>query len=369
MNTGLLKTPLHDEHKALGARMVPFGGWDMPVQYSGVMAEHHAVRQAAGLFDVSHMGRVAVRGKGAEAFLDHITTNDVKKMTDGRCQYSLLCREDGGIVDDIIISRNLAEDYLVVVNASNRAKDFSWMQSQIRTGIDDVVLTDESDVWGLVAIQGPKSVKIVEKFFNQDVSALSYYHFKKTVWKDATIILWRTGYTGEDGFEIFVPTVLVANLWRELLFFGKDDGLLPVGLGARDTLRLEAAYSLYGHELSDSINPLEAGLGWVVKFDKGDFVGREALIKVREKGVMRTRIGFELSEAGIARDGCGVFCGDKKIGVVTSGTHSPTLGKAIGLALVDAGSIREGDNILLDIRGKKKNGLVVKTPFYTRLKK
>lgn len=361
----LKKTPLHAEHLALGARMVPFGGWDMPVQYEGVLKEHQAVREKAGLFDISHMGEIRVRGAGARAFLNHMTTNDIATMTDGRCQYNLLCQPDGGVVDDIVVCRLTSQEYLVVVNASNIAKDEAWLRSHQTS---DVEIINESDAWALVAVQGPKASTIVAAVLAIDVSRLKYYHFMSCPRNGLELMVSRTGYTGEDGFEIFIPVADAPQLWRELLQGGSAHGLAPVGLGARDMLRLEAAYPLYGHELSESINPLEAGLGWVVKLDKGDFIGREALQKIRAAGPGRQRIGFEIMEPGIAREGCTVSTGNSIIGAVTSGTHSPTLGKSIGLALVKSGAVCEGENILLDIRGKKKKGLVVKTPFYSRKK-
>lgn len=364
MATSLLKrTPLYDEHLKLKARMVPFGGWEMPVQYEGVLQEHKAVRQAAGIFDVCHMGEIIVSGANALSWLNSMTTNDVSKIADGGCQYNLLLFENGGVVDDIIIYRHAVTHFLIVVNASNIQKDFDWLLSRQTTGVE---IVNESDAWGLIALQGPKSVEILKKALAKDFSALGYYHFTKGSCQGSETWVSRTGYTGEDGFELFLAAEEVAQAWRCLLQEGAALGLKPAGLGARDTLRLEAAYPLYGHEISAAINPFEAGLGWAVKMDKGDFVGKAVLAAVRHAGVKRRRIGFELEEAGIARQGYGVFDGEQQIGIVTSGTHSPTLGKPIGLALVDTGVGEVGRKILLDIRGKKKKGVIVKTPFYKR---
>ena len=348
-------TPLHEDHLALKARMVPFGGWDMPVQYTGVLAEHAAVRERAGLFDVSHMGEFLVTGKGAAAFLNQMTVNDVSKMVDGRCQYNVMCDETGCAVDDIIVMRESSERYLVVVNASNIEKDFAWLT---RHKPDGVSLTNESEAWALLAVQGPQSSKVIAQVMGQDFSHLRYYHFKKLNWQGHEVILSRTGYTGEDGFEIFVPSKAAAQAWQAFLSVGAT----PAGLAARDTLRLEAAYPLYGHELTSTISPLEAGLGWVVKLDKGDFVGRSVLAKQKQEGLKRRLVGFNMTEAGIAREGCPVYSeAGEAIGFVTSGTHSPTLKLAIGMALLQYGV---AGNILIEIRGQKKKAKIVPTPFY-----
>jgi len=351
----LKQTPLHEEHVKLKARMVPFGGWDMPVQYTGVLAEHAAVRERAGLFDVSHMGEFLVTGKGAAAFLNQLTVNDVTKMVDGRCQYNVMCDDTGGAVDDIIVMRESAERYLVVVNASNIDKDFGWLAKHKP---EDVSLTNESDAWALLAVQGPQSSKLIAQVMGQDFNDLRYYHFKKMTWQGFDVILSRTGYTGEDGFEIFVPARAAAKAWQMFL----TAGATPAGLAARDTLRLEAAYPLYGHELTSKISPLEAGLGWVVKIDKGDFIGRKVLAKQKQEGLKRRLVGFNMTEAGIAREGAPVFSeAGIAIGFVTSGTHSPTLKLAIGLALLEYGV---SGNILIEIRGQKKKAKIVPTPFY-----
>lgn len=363
METNLKKTVLNDEHRALKARMVPFGGWDMPVQYSGVMAEHEAVRTRVGLFDVSHMGEFIVTGPQAKAFLNRVTTNDLSKLYDGRCQYGMLCYPNGTVVDDLIISQLAPERFLVVVNASNIQKDFDWMALNNREKVD---LENISDLMGLIAIQGPKAALVVEEMFGKSFADLKYYHICEIEHEGHSLFVSRTGYTGEDGFEVMMPTSQAVALWRRALEVGAKHGIAPVGLGARDTLRLEAAYSLYGHEINDTILPLEAGLGWVVALGKGDFVGRDALVKGKEAGLKRHLRGFEMTEAGIAREGSAVFSGGKRIGHVTSGTHSPTLKKALGLVLVDAHHAAIGSEIEIDIRGKMKKARLIKTPFYKR---
>lgn len=353
------RTPLYDEHVRLNARLVEFAGFKMPVQYTGLVKEHEAVRTAVGMFDVSHMGEFLISGEKARAFLNFVTTNDIDKLYKGRCQYNLMCYENGTVVDDVIVSQLSDHRYLMVVNAANREKDFAWL---MKHKPDDVVFQDLSDDLSLIAVQGPKSVSVLEKIFSKKFSDLKYYHFEQILDPDLAkgVLVSRTGYTGEDGFEILLPNEKAVGVWQALL---KLD-VMPIGLGARDTLRLEAAYSLYGHEISDEILALEAGLGWVVKLDKGDFIGREALQNLKEHGVKRKLVGLELSEPGVARERCLVLDVQKQeIGTVTSGTHSPTLEKAIALALVRTPFSEIGTQVLVDIRGKHKKALVVKTPF------
>lgn len=364
----LKQTPLHAEHLKLKGRMVPFAGFDMPVQYTGVIKEHEAVRQAVGLFDVSHMGEFWVEGEGAKAWLNRMTTNDCSKLVDGRCQYNLLCYENGTVVDDIIVSQITPDKFLIVVNASNVDKDFAWL-SQHKPA--DVTLKNIGDGFVLIAVQGPNSPALMKRVFGRDFAALKYYHFDVLPGTATAplpgVFVSRTGYTGEDGFEVLVPNAQGAQLWNDLLAKGSDLGVCAAGLGARDTLRLEAAYSLYGHEISDAISALEAGLGWVVKPDKGDFIGRAALVAEKSSGSKRKVVGFEMSESAIARDGCEAFTEDgKRIGRVTSGTHSPTLKKALGLVLLDADYAAIGTQFLLDIRGKRKKAVVAEKPFYKR---
>jgi aminomethyltransferase len=361
--TELKRTPLYDEHKKLKGRLVPFAGWEMPVQYSGVIDEHMTVRENVGLFDVSHMGEFEIKGKKAFDFLNRVTTNNVAKLEDGGCQYTLLCYENGTVVDDLILGRIAENHYMVVVNASNIEKDFSWLTKQNAEGAE---LTNVSDDYALIAVQGPKSPELVADVLKEDLASLKYYTFKKADSTQTDVTIFRTGYTGEDGFELMVSTDQAAQLWQQLVIQGEKYGVKPCGLGARDTLRLEVAYSLYGHEINSEINALEANLGWVVKLKKGDFIGREALQKIKDAGVTRKIVGFEMTEAGIGRDGCPVFVGDNQIGYVTSGTHAPLLKKAVGIALVDVNYKELGTEILIDIRGKKKKAIVQKTPFYTR---
>jgi aminomethyltransferase len=362
----LKKTPLHSCHTALKARMVPFGGWDMPVQYTGVLQEHETVRAKVGLFDVSHMGEFFVRGKDATSFLNRVTTNDIGKMVDGRCQYTLLCYENGTVVDDLIVSRLKDDDYLLVVNASNIDKDFQWLKSQLR---GDVVLTNASDDWVLLAIQGPQAPSVVSTLFGPRCLDVKYYHFIQDQYQNQKVSVSRTGYTGEDGFEVFVPASLGVAAWQEILRAGQGFGIQPIGLAARDTLRLEAAFPLYGHEINDQTLALEAGLGWVVKFDKGDFIGKAALQAAQQAGLKRKLVGFEMVDSAIARDGFAIYDNDQKIGHVTSGTFAPSLKKSIGLALIETNSASVDRTIFLEIRGQKKKAKTVKTPFYQRLKK
>jgi len=359
----LKRTPLYDEHLALKGRMVPFGGWEMPVQYAGVIAEHNCVRTKVGLFDVSHMGEFFISGPKARDYLNRVTTNDVEKLSDGRCQYTLLCYDNGTVVDDLIISQISSDHYLVVANASNIQKDFEWLTQQNQEGVD---LKNSSDEKALLAVQGPSSLNLIHNVFGQDFTDLKYYHFKTFTHEGVSLYISRTGYTGEDGFEIMIPEDHAVTYWKKILDQGQEFGIQPIGLAARDTLRLEAAFSLYGHEISDKINPLEARLGWVVKLDKNDFIGKEVLVKIKSEGVQRKVVGFHLSESGIARDGYPVYQGQELVGQVTSGTHSPSLKKSIGLALVQKEFSNEGQEILIDIRNKKKKAVVVKTPFYKR---
>jgi len=337
----------------------------MPVQYTGLVKEHEAVRTAAGMFDVSHMGEFLISGEKARDFLNFVTTNDINKLYKGRCQYNLLCYENGTVVDDVIVSQLSDKRYLMVVNAANREKDFSWLNEHKP---QDVQLKDLSDDLSLIAVQGPQSVSVVENVFKKSFSDLKYYHFEQISGHDLKegVLVSRTGYTGEDGFEILLPKAKASEMWQTLLKLN----VVPVGLGARDTLRLEAAYSLYGHEISDEILAPEAGLGWAVKLDKGNFIGREVLENLKEHGLKRQLVGLELLDPGVAREGYVVLDTQKlSIGMITSGTHSPTLKKAIALALVERGFSEIETQVLVDIRGKHKKALVVKKPFYSPLQK
>ena len=362
-------TPLRDRHRALGARMVPFAGWLMPVQYGGILDEHRAVRTAAGLFDLGHMGQVDVSGPDALPFLQYVTTNDVAALDAGQAHYSLLPNERGGLVDDIIVYRRPSGDgYMVVVNASNAAKDVAWMLARRAERPDlDVQVEDISDEFGMVAIQGPLAETIVQERTDVDLSTLEYFWWIDGVVGGIPTMIARTGYTGEDGFEFYVPIGRVGELWDALLRAGDGHGLVPVGLGARDTLRLEARMSLYGNELGEEINPLEAGLGWAVKLDKGPFVGRDAIAAMRDAGPPRRTVGFKLVERGgsprahyeVRQDG-------RPVGHVTSGAFSPTLGENIGLALVERDAAGVGRPLEVMVRGRPIGATQVKTPFYRR---
>jgi aminomethyltransferase len=356
------RTPLHDVHVQSGARMVEFAGWDMPVQYAGLLDEHEAVRTRAGLFDVSHMGEVVFRGPKALAALNHVFTNDLSRVADGQAQYGCLCREDGGIVDDVVVYRRSAEDLLVCVNAGNRQKDFEWL----RDHAGGAQVTDESDDWVQIALQGPRSQAILQPLTPVDLAKLKTFWFTTGSVHGIECTLARTGYTGEDGFELFCRAADGVRLWKAVLEAGKPEGLVPAGLGARDTLRLEVAYRLYGNDMDDVTTPLEAGLGWVVKFDKGDFIGRDAMLRQKEGGLPRKLVGFVLTDPGIARHGFDVLHDGKKVGTVASGTRSPTLKTSIGLAYVPPSLAAEGSTFAVDIRGRPASAQVVKTPFYAR---
>jgi aminomethyltransferase len=357
------KTPLYDAHVKLGARMVPFAGWEMPVQYAGVIAEHEAVRTKAGLFDVSHMGEFEFTGPEALACLQWLTPNDVSRLHIGQGQYSLLCNEKGGVVDDIIIYRLEDSRYLMVVNASNIEKDLKWVQAHQQ---GNVKIADRSSEFALLAIQGPKAMGIVQKIASCDLSALPRFGCEWAALNGAgECLVARTGYTGEDGCEIFVAPTKAISLWDALMKAGATDGLVPAGLGARDTLRVEMKYPLYGHELSDSTNPIEAGLDWVVKLNKAsDFIGKAEIQKVKAMGPKVSLVGFEMIDKGIPRDGYPIVDQKKIIGAVTSGTMSPSLKKAIGIGYVPAALAAIGSKFSVDIRGSERVARVIATPFY-----
>lgn len=359
----LKPTPLRAEHVALGARLVPFAGYEMPVQYpTGITAEHQAVRTAAGLFDVSHMGEVEVRGREAREFVQYVTSNDLDRAAVGQAQYSTLLNHDGGVVDDLLVYR-FPERFLLVVNASNREKDVVHLREH--AGRFDVEISDRSDEIALLALQGPKAQTILERLTDDRLDDIGYYHFREGRLLDRNALLSRTGYTGEDGFEIYLENKDAVAVWRALLEAGKPEGLTPAGLGARDTLRLEMGYALYGNDLDEEHTPLEAGLGWVVKLGKEDFIGREALIRQKEAGVPRKLVGFRLRERGFPRPGYEVRTA-RGAGVVTSGTVSPSLGVGIGMAYLPAEAAQPGTEIEVVIRGQGIPAEVVKPPFYTQ---
>lgn len=363
--TAPLRTPLYDRHKSAGARLVEFAGWEMPVQYNGVIEEHRAVRTAAGLFDVSHMGEFRVTGSGAEAFLQSMTPNNVEKLRVGRAHYSGLLTERGTYVDDLLVYRLGEEEFLLVVNAANSAKDFAWLAARKPA---DVELSDVSSSYALMALQGPEAPRILQALTPVTLGEIRYYRFAHGEVAGQPALISRTGYTGEDGFELYVPPEAAVPIWDALMEEGKGKGLLPAGLGARDTLRLEAAMALYGHELDDITTPWEAGLSWVVKMAGGDFIGRDALAAQKEAGTERSLAGFEVVGRGIARQGHKVLVDGAEVGVVTSGTWSPTLEKALGMAYVPVAINEPGTEIELEVRGRKLGGVVVELPFYSRPK-
>jgi aminomethyltransferase len=354
-------TPLKAEHESLNAKMVEFAGWYMPVEYKGLRQEHMNTRENVGLFDVSHMGEIRVRGPKSLETLQWLTTNDVARLSPGQAQYSLLPNESGGLVDDIIVyCIEPNANYLVCVNASNADKDFAWMKAHNR----GAELTNESEKWGQIAVQGPKAMTLVERIFSSSARDIAPFHFAEIEFQGAKCIVARTGYTGEDGVEVFVPAATTVSLWRELLDKGRDLGVQPVGLGARDTLRTEMKYSLYGHEIDDHTNPYAAGLGWVVKPEQKDFVGREKILEQKSRGLERKLVGFIMTERGIPRAGYSLFSFDnKEIGKVTSGTVSPSLNDNIGIGYVDQNMSEIGTQLYVDIRGRKVKARVVKTPF------
>ncbi len=363
MADDLKRTPLHDEHEALGGKMVPFAGYAMPVQYpTGITAEHKAVRDAAGLFDVSHMGEFEVRGPDALALVQRITVNDASRMDVGQAQYSAMCREDGGIIDDLIVYR-FPDHYMLVVNASNHDKDWAWVVSH-EEGLD-VELEDRSDATGLLALQGPRARAILQPLTDTDLDTIGYYRFAEGRVAGVDAVISATGYTGEDGFELYVPASRAADLWRAILDEGAAHGLIPAGLGARDSLRLEMGYALYGNDLDEDHTPLEAGLGWITKLDKGDFVGRESLVAQKEAGVERRLVGMRLTERGFPRPGYEIRSAGAGVGVVTSGTMSPSLGVGVAMGYVPTRLGGAGTEVTLDVRGKELGAVVQRPPFYT----
>lgn len=362
----LCKTPLHGEHRDLGGKLVPFGGWEMPLQYApGILAEHEAVRTAAGLFDVSHMGRYEVSGPGCFGFTNFLVTNNVAKLDPGRLLYTPICNEKGGVLDDVTAYR-FEDRVLVVVNASNRARIWEWMTQQSREWDGDaVVLTDRSDELAQIALQGPKAQEVVLGRIGADIDSVGYYHFVETDLFGVPALVSRNGYTGEDGFEIYFPAKSAVALWRDLLSAGQSLGIVPAGLGARDTLRLEMAYCLYGNELSPEISPIEAGLGWTVKQKRKDpFIAQPVLTRQKAEGTRRRLVGFQTEGRRLPRTGQDVYAADEKIGIVTSGCFSPSLGHGIGLALVGADHAVPGATFEVDVRGTRVAAVLVDTPFY-----
>ncbi|EZP76128.1 glycine cleavage system aminomethyltransferase T [Parageobacillus genomosp. 1] len=363
----LKRTPLFPVYERYGAKTIDFGGWELPVQFSSIKEEHEAVRMRAGLFDVSHMGEFVVKGSGSLAFLQKMMTNDVAKLTDGRAQYTLMCYEDGGTVDDLLIYKKADGEYLLVVNAANIEKDFAWLNEH---AFGDVQLENVSAEIAQLALQGPLAEQVLQKLTNIDLSTLKFFTFQDNVdLQGVKALVSRTGYTGEDGFEIYCCAEDAIALWEAILEAGKEEGVIPCGLGARDTLRFEAALPLYGQELSKDITPIEAGLGFAVKTNKEmDFIGKDVLKQQKEEGTARKLVGIEMIDKGIPRHGYKVFANGEEIGFITTGTQSPTLKKNIGLALLKAEFAGLGSEVEVEIRGKRLKAKVIATPFYKRAK-
>ncbi|HEX6308078.1 MAG TPA: glycine cleavage system aminomethyltransferase GcvT [Longimicrobiales bacterium] len=362
MATMLKRTPLYEEHTRLGGKLVPFAGFEMPVQYpGGIIAEHMAVRKQAGIFDVSHMGELEIRGGDALGFIQYVTTNDASRLAVGQAQYSAFCATDGAVLDDCIVYR-FDDHYMIVVNASNVDKDRDWIAShadRFGTGV-----IDRSDETGLIALQGPKAQDILARLTDTHLDSIHYYHFRESTVAEVPAVISRTGYTGEDGFELYLPADQTVRVWKRLLEVGHQDGIMPAGLGARDSLRLEMGYALYGNDIDDRRTPLEAGLGWITKFDKGDFIGRDALLHVREAGVRERLVGFICQERGFPRHGYPVHINGEPAGEVTSGIVSPMLQQGIGMAYVPADSAKPGTRIDIMVRDKAVPAEIVRPPFY-----
>lgn len=365
----LKKTPLHAAHVALGARMVPFGGWDMPVEYSGITAEHMAVRTAAGLFDVSHMGEVEIAGAGALDAVQHITSNDASKLQVGQIQYSALTTPDGTFVDDLLVYRFGPSHYLLVINAGNIDKDVPWISARAQEKVPGIAVVNSSDRYALIAIQGPRAEAILQTLTAIDLPAIKYYWFAHGEIAGVRGTVSRTGYTGEDGFEVMVPAAMGTRVWNALLEAGAPHGLVPAGLGARDTLRLEASMRLFGNDMDETSTVLEADLGWIVGWKKDAFLGRDVLHAQKANGVARKLVGFEMVDRAIARHGYPVYCDGEQAGVVTSGTQTPFLKKAIGMAYLPPASAAPGTPIEIEVRGRRARAVVVPMPFYKREKK
>lgn len=356
----LKRTPLYESHRALGAKMVEFSGWEMPVQYTGILDEHRAVRNAAGLFDIDHMGQVRVTGDDALAYLNHLLTANFSEMSVNTAKYAIMCYADGTCVDDTFVYR-LENEWMVVVNAGNRDKDNAWMQAQASEF--DVTLKDVSKEFYMLAFQGPLAQEILQKLESFDLSDLKYHQAREFQIHGERGILARTGYTGEDGFELFIPNAHGNHVWDAILETGKEAGVLPIGLGARDSLRFEAKFALYGHEIDANTTPIEAALGWACDLNKA-FIGRDVLLKQKLEGVSKKLVGFEMLDRGIARGGYEIASNGKTVGAVTSGMPAPALEKNIGLGYVPPELAKIGTEFDVIIRGKPTKARVVKTPFY-----
>lgn len=366
----LKRTSLNDVHRRLGGRMVEFGGWDMPVQYpAGTMTEHLRTRTHSGLFDVSHMGEIDARGPDAIPFVNRLTSNDVSKLVDGQAQYSALTTPEGTVIDDLLVYRLAADHLLLVVNAGTTEKDWDWIKSHYRD--ESVELQNVSSDYCQIAIQGPDALSILQTLTAAPLSEIKYYHFRQGEVDGVTSIISRTGYTGEDGFEVYAAADKAEQIWNQILDagnFGTDEGVLPCGLAARNTLRLEAGMCLYGHEIDETTTLLEANLGWICKLNKGEFIGRDRLAAQKEAGLQRRLVGFEVTDRGIARDGQDVLIGGQRVGQVTSGSPAPFLKKNIGMAYLPVESAAEGGAMEIDVRGRLVAAQIVPLPFYKRPK-
>ncbi len=363
MSDTLKKTPLYEAHVALQGKLVPFAGFEMPVQYpSGITAEHLLVRRAAGLFDVCHMGEFVLRGPQALDLIQKITVNDASKLAVGQAQYSAMCLETGGIIDDLLVYRG-SDHFMLVVNASNKEKDLAWVRKQAEAF--DMEVVDKSDDTALLAIQGPRAAGIVQDLTSTDLGTIGYYHFAEGSVAGISGVISRTGYTGEDGFELYIPADRGMELWNALMEKGQDRGLAPAGLGARDSLRLEMGYALYGNDLDEEHTPLESGLGWITKLDKGDFIGKDVLLKQKAEGVTRRLVGMRLTERGFPRHGYPLVADGRDVGEVTSGVVSPSLGIGVAMGYVPPELAKPGTEIGVRIRDKVVGARVERPPFYT----
>jgi aminomethyltransferase len=363
----LKKTPLNARHRALGARMVEFGGWDMPVEYSGIVDEHLAVRTRAGLFDVSHMGQIEIAGRDALKAVQHITSNDASRLAVNQAHYSALTTPQGTFVDDVLTYKLTDEHFMLVVNASNIIKDFKWIIEQT-AGIGDAMAVNTSSRYALIALQGPVAREVLQPLTGVNLADIKYYWFTTGEVANVRVTISRTGYTGEDGYEIFVPPASAERVWDAILAAGKSAGVVPAGLGARDTLRLEAAMRLYGNDMDETTTVLEADLGWIVGWKKDAFIGSDVLRKQKAEGTARKLAGFEVLDRAIARHGHDVYIGGEEAGVVTSGTQTPFLKKAIGMAYLPSDKVAEGTEFEIDVRGRRVKAQIVPMPFYKRAK-
>lgn len=349
------KTPLNEIHKKMGAKMTNFGGWEMPVEYSSIIEEHNAVRNKCGLFDVSHMGEIVVSGENSFKSLQQIITNDLSKLTVGRALYTPICNKEGGIIDDLLVYFLKENEYLLAVNASNIEKDYNWIKENV---LEKTTVENFSDEYALLALQGPNSKKILTQLTDIDLNTLEYYYFRQAKAAGVEMIISRTGYTGELGYELYFKTEEAEAVWQELLNAGRNFGLKPCGLGARNTLRLEKKYTLYGNDIDEKTNPYESGLGWTVALDKGDFIAKEKLLKIKENCCDRKLSAFEIIGRGFARKGDQAFLGEEKIGEVTSGSYSPSLKKGIGLAYLKSKYAAEGTEIKIKVRNRKLKAVI-----------